>query len=73
MSKKTSVRKRTHGSLHPVGSALELKLAKEVIECDQERLRAQMSGLPTGWEHPNTQTYFKRVLRLAEMVLAQND
>lgn len=46
-----------------------VQLAKEVIALDQERLRAQMSGLETGWEHPNTQTYFKRVKFLADAIL----
>lgn len=71
--------KRSAGSLHGVRekakahcSELGLELARQVIECDQERLRAQMSGLLMGWEHPNMQTYLKRVLRLAEMVLAPN-
>ena len=37
-------------------------LKRAVMQCEQERLSAQMSGFETGWEHPNTQTMWQRVV-----------
>ena len=34
--------------------------------CEMERQTAQLSGLETGWEHPCTQTMWRRVVALAE-------
>jgi len=52
-------------------SALTALLAS-IRECEQERLSAQMSGLDTGWEHPATQSMWRRVQALAEIVMPQN-
>jgi len=37
-----------------------------ITECENEHLSAQMSGFETGWEHPNTQTMWKKVLGALE-------
>ena len=42
-------------------------LKRAVMQCEQERLSAQMSGLETGWEHPNTQTMWKRVVTMVKV------
>lgn len=42
------------------------ELITVILQCEQDRLSAQMSGLETGWEHPGTQTHFKKVLACAK-------
>ena len=43
----------------------DIKLA--VQQCENERLSAQMSGLETGWEHPNTQTMWRRIVAMVKI------
>lgn len=51
----------------------QLKEAKEELDklidlikiCEQERQTARLSGLETGWEHPNTRKAFIVLLRAA--------
>lgn len=43
-----------------------------VLECEQERVSAKMSGLETGWEHPNTQAMWNRVAKIAVAIYSQN-
>lgn len=46
-------------------------LLASIHACELERQTAQLSGLETGWEHPCTQTMWRRVLKNAERA-AQN-
>lgn len=55
-----SDRDRLTGELQEAREAVG-KLTGLVFECEQDRLNAQSSGLETGWEHPGTQTSFKKV------------
>lgn len=43
-------------------------LIESILACENERLNAQLSGLETGWEHPNTQSSFRVVLQLAKKI-----
>ena len=63
--------RRAAGSSAPACSALH-SLLTAIRQCEQERLTAQMSGFETGWEHPNTQSMWRRVHALAEIVISQN-
>jgi len=65
------LKERAAGSSAPNGSALPSLLAA-IRECEQERLSAQMSGLETGWEHSATQSMWRRVQALAEIVIQPN-
>jgi len=47
-------------------------LARAVEECEQDRLNAQLSGLETGWEHPGTQTSFRKVVARAAAYFENN-
>ena len=47
-------------------------LLTAIRQCEQERQTAQLSGLETGWEHPCTQTMWRRVLFMADRV-TQNE
>jgi hypothetical protein len=51
---------------------LYLGLLDSILECEQERLSAQMSGLETGWEHPNTQSMWGRVITIAKLIKRRN-
>ena len=51
-----------------VGADVLRDLLVAVRECEQERQSAQLSGLDTGWEHPCTQTMWRRVLFMADRV-----
>lgn len=42
------------------------QLIQTIFDCENDRLSAQMSGLETGWEHPNTPAHFKKILALAK-------
>jgi len=44
-------------------------VVNSVIDCENERLQAMMSGLETGWEHPNTQTMFNKIVFMAKQSL----
>ena len=43
-------------------------LLESIRTCELERQTAQLSGLETGWEHPCTQTMWRRVLANAKRV-----
>ena len=43
-------------------------LLTAIRQCEQERQTAQLSGLETGWEHPATQTMWRRILFMADRV-----
>lgn len=47
-------------------------LAIAVLECEQELVSAKMSGLETGWEHPNTQAMWAKVAKIAIAIHTQN-
>jgi hypothetical protein len=47
------------------------ELLKAIRACEVERQTAQLSGLETGWEHPCTQTMWRRVLFMADRVVQE--
>jgi hypothetical protein len=49
-------------------STAVFELLKAIHDCEVERQTAQLSGLETGWEHPCTQTMWRRVLFMADRV-----
>jgi len=63
----------TCGSSSALGcSALTDGLIDAVLDCEQERLSAQMSGFETGWEHPNSQALWVRVITIAKLIRKPN-
>ena len=43
-------------------------LVRLVVECEQDRLNAELSGLETGWEHPATRTSWRKVVAAAKRI-----
>jgi len=52
-------------------STAVFELLKAIHDCEVERQTAQLSGLETGWEHPNTPTMWRRVLFMADRVVQE--
>jgi len=60
---------KTPAALRNTEEQLVLRdLLTAIRQCEQERQTAQLSGLETGWEHPATQTMWRRVLFMADRV-----
>ncbi len=43
-------------------------LLTEIFELEKERLKSRLSGFETGWEDPNIQTQYNRLVEVARRI-----